>query len=253
VRAVREAAPDLIVNAAAYTAVDRAETETDLAMQINGKAPGILGEEAARRGAALIHYSTDYVFDGTKLEPYTEDDVPAPLNAYGRSKLAGDRAVMQANPAHLIFRTSWVYAPHGKNFLLTMLRLSRERSELRVVDDQRGAPTTAALIADCTARILQRIVADGGLARLRECAGLYNLTAAGTTSWHGFASEIMRATGNPVRVVPIPTEAYPTPARRPRNSALDTAKLANVFGVVPPDWRAGLRQCLDALEDQARL
>lgn len=256
VRAIREAAPDLIVNAAAYTAVDRAETETGLAMQVNGVAPGVLAEEAARRGAAVIHYSTDYVFDGTKPGPYTEDDVPAPLNAYGRSKLAGDRAVVEANPAHLIFRTSWVYAPHGKNFLLTMLRLSKERSELRVVDDQRGAPTTAALIADCTARVLQRIAIDGGLARLREFAGLYNLTASGATSWYGFASAILRATGNTIPVVPIATEDYPTPAMRPRNSVLDTAKLARTFSVEPAAWQAGLQQSLDVLarrEDQARL
>jgi dTDP-4-dehydrorhamnose reductase len=256
VRAVREAAPDLVVNAAAYTAVDRAEAEADLAMQVNGRAPGILAEEAARRGAPLIHYSTDYVFDGTKPGPYTEDDVPAPLNAYGRSKLAGDRAVMQANPAHLIFRTSWVYAPHGKNFLLTMLKLSKERNELRVVDDQRGAPTTAALIADCTAGVLQRVAADGRLARLREFAGLYNLTASGATSWHGFASAILKSTGSPIPVLPIPTEAYPTPAMRPRNSVLDTSKLARTFGVVPADWKAGLEQCLEVLAlrgDQARL
>jgi dTDP-4-dehydrorhamnose reductase len=256
VRAVREAAPDLVVNAAAYTAVDRAEAEADLAMQVNGKAPGVLAEEAARRGAAFIHYSTDYVFDGTKAGPYTEEDGPAPLNAYGRTKLAGDRAVIEANPAHLIFRTSWVYAPHGKNFLLTMLKLSKERSELRVVDDQRGAPTTAALIADCTARALQQITADGGLARLREFAGLYNLTASGATSWHGFASAILKSTGSPIPVLPIPTEAYPTPARRPRNSVLDTSKLARTFGVVPAAWQAGLEQCLDVIAregDQARL
>jgi dTDP-4-dehydrorhamnose reductase len=251
VAAVRGVRPGLIVNAAAYTAVDKAESEPGLAMKINGDAPRILAEEAALRNAALIHYSTDYVFDGRKAEPYREDDEAAPINVYGRTKLAGEQGVMAANAAHLIFRTSWVYGSRGRNFLLTMLRLAKERKELKVVDDQFGAPTSARLIAEATAGAIARNFADGrlDLDRFRQTGGLYHLTAAGRTTWYGFAQAILTGKEGVAKVSPIPTSGYPTPARRPQNSVLDNSKLEKQFGFSLPDWKVGLRLCLEELGD----
>ena len=234
VAAVRAARPAIIVNAAAYTAVDRAESEPEVARAVNAVAPGILAEEAKRLGALLVHYSTDYVFDGSKPAPYTEDDAPRPLNVYGRTKLEGEQAIRAADGRHLILRTSWVYGPRGSNFLLTMLRLGKERDELRVVDDQLGAPTSSAAIAEATARIL-------GSA---EASGLFHLTASGRTSWHGFAAAIMRDAGLSTRVVPIRSSEYPMAAKRPLNSVLSNDRLAATFGFRPSSWEDQLAACM---------
>jgi dTDP-4-dehydrorhamnose reductase len=248
VKAIRGARPDVIVNAAAYTAVDRAESEPDLAMRINGVAPGIIAGEAARSGALVVHYSTDYVFDGAKAAPYREDDATGPASAYGRTKLAGEEAVRAAGAPHLIFRTSWVYCARGSNFLLTMLRLAGERSELRIVDDQVGAPTWARSIAQLTARALGAGGAGPGPAR--EKSGVYHLAAAGAVSWFGFAQAIFaqagarRAEFRTPALTPIPTSQYPLPARRPSNSRLDTSKLAAAFGLTPPGWEVMLGECM---------
>jgi dTDP-4-dehydrorhamnose reductase len=242
---VRAIAPAAIVNAAAYTAVDKAEGEPDLAAAINTTAPGILAEEAGRLGALLIHYSTDYVFDGTKSAPYTEDDPPAPLSVYGRSKLGGERTVAATGCRHLVFRTSWVYGLHGANFMKTMLRLGREwderRAPLRVVGDQVGAPTWTRHLADVTAL---------ALARRDPPVGLYHLAAAGETSWHGYAEAVFSEARNaglldssPV-VHRITSADYPLPAERPANSRLDCAKFRRDFGLALPDWRTGLADCL---------
>lgn len=245
-RAVRAAQPEVIVNAAAYTAVDRAESEPELAMLVNGIAPGVLAEEARRSGALMVHYSTDYVFDGAQDRAYTEDDAPAPVNAYGRSKLAGEQAVRAIDGAYCIFRTSWVYAARGNNFVLTILRLARERAELRIVADQVGAPTWARAIADMTAQVL----AGGAAGRARERSGLYHFTAAGAVSWYGFAQTILETARfafpamNTPQLVPIPSSEYPLPASRPRNSRLDSSRLAAAFGIVPRSWESMLRQCL---------
>jgi dTDP-4-dehydrorhamnose reductase len=229
----REVRPSVIVNAAAYTAVDRAEGEPDLASAINATAPGILAEEAKRLGALLVHYSTDYVFDGSKPDPYVEDDVPNPLSVYGRTKLEGERAIQASGCRHLILRTSWVYAARGRNFLLTMLRLAAERPELQVVNDQYGAPTWARDIAAATARLL----AD-------PPTGLFHLVAGGSTTWHGFATEIVRQTGATAIVRAIGTADYPMAARRPANSVLDATKLRMATGVAIPPWEERLRACL---------
>ena len=252
VAAVRGVRPSLIVNAAAYTAVDQAEAEPDLAMKINGEAPRILAELAASRDAPLIHYSTDYVFDGSKAQPYGEEDATAPLNVYGRTKLAGEQAVMAAAAPHLIFRTSWVYSPRGRNFLLTMLKLGKQRKELKVVDDQFGAPTSARLIAEATASVVATHCSGGkpDVDAFREKGGLYHLTAAGRTTWHGFAQAILSGRKDVASVLPIPTSAYPTPARRPQNSVLDNGKLASRFGFRLPDWQVGLRLCIEELGEQ---
>lgn len=239
VAAVRSVKPDVIVNAAAYTAVDQAEIELDAAHAINAAAVAVLAEQAKRNGALLVHYSTDYVFDGTKDAPYVEEDPPNPLNAYGRSKLAGEQAIQNTGGAYLILRTSWVYAPHGKNFFLTVRRLLKEKKELRIVSDQFGAPTLAGALARATADLLAR----HGVAALRERPGIYHATASGSTSWHGFATEIARLEGSRVRVVPISSEEYPTPARRPRNSRLSNEKLLRQFGVALPSWETSLRGC----------
>lgn len=250
-RVVREIRPAIIVNAAAYTAVDRAESDIAAAMQVNGVAPGILAEEAARLKALLVHYSTDYVFDGTKEGAYREDDPTRPVSAYGRSKLAGEEAVRAAGAPHLIFRTSWVYAARGSNFLLTMLRLARERTELKIVDDQVGAPTWARAIADLTARALG--AGGGEQGRARELSGIYHLTAGGAVSWCGFAEAIFaqaRARLADFRVpavIPIPASEYPLPAPRPANSRLDNSKLAAVFGLTPPAWEVMLESCMREL------
>jgi dTDP-4-dehydrorhamnose reductase len=240
---VRHAAPDVILNAGAYTAVDRAESERELAYAVNATAPGVLAEEANRRGALLVHYSTDYVFDGTKHEPWTEDDAPNPLNVYGASKLAGEQAIAAAGGRFLIFRTSWVYGPHGKNFLFTMLRLGREREKLSIVNDQFGAPTTSIELANATRAIVEGALA-GRFGAEANWTGLHHMTCAGSTSWFGFAQAIFqRAAAQLARVpelTPIPSESYPTPARRPRNSVLSNQKLAARFGVQLAPWTDAL-------------
>jgi dTDP-4-dehydrorhamnose reductase len=244
---------DVIVNAAAYTAVDRAEQDEALAAAVNTRAPAILAEEGRRRGALLIHYSTDYVFDGGASRPYREDDATAPLNAYGRTKLEGERLIAAAAGDWLVLRTEWVYGSRGRNFLRTMLRLAGERERLTVVDDQFGAPTSARLLADATAQIVARALAErraGGFA-----SEVLHLTAAGSTSWHGFAAAIVagaRARGLPVRcteVAGIPATQYPTPARRPANSRFDLTRVRERFGIEPPPWQAGLTLVLDEVAD----
>lgn len=243
---VRQVSPDVIVNAAAHTAVDRAENEPDLAMMLNARAPGVLAEEARRLGAWLVHYSTDYVFDGSGERPWREGDPTAPLSVYGQSKLAGEQAIAGECARHLIFRTSWVHAARGNNFVRTMLRLASERDELRIVADQVGAPTGAELLADVTAHVICR-------ARERpELAGLYHLVASGATSWHEYALHVIeraRQAGQAVRVTadairPVPSSAFPTPAWRPLNSRLDTTKLRESFGLVLPEWRVGVDRML---------
>lgn len=242
-RVIREVEPDLIVNPAAYTAVDKAESEPELAMMVNGIAPGVIAEEAKRLGAAMVHYSTDYVFDGTAGVPYRESDLTNPQNVYGETKLAGEKAIQAVEVPHLIFRTSWVYGMRGKNFLLTMLKLGRERDELRVVDDQIGSPTWSRAIAEATGQVLSgngRNVSDF----LIDKGGLYNLTTSGKTSWYGFARAIFE---NDVRerklerLVAISSQEYPTPAKRPSYSLLDGGKLAETFGLVLPEWE----RCLE--------
>ena len=241
---VARLAPDVVVNAAAYTAVDRAETDADAALRANAEAPAALARACARRDALLLHYSTDYVFDGSGTRPYREDDATAPLGAYGASKLAGEQAIRDSGARHAILRTAWVYASHGRNFLLTMLRLGAERDQLRVVADQIGAPTPADWIADATAGLLRHGVA---------ASGTWHLTAAGETSWHGFARAIFEeahAAGLLARmpqVEAIATADYPTPARRPAYSVLDTTKLRRDFGIEPPQWREGLRRVIAEL------
>lgn len=246
-RKLDEVRPDAIVNAAAYTAVDRAESEPELASAINAAAPALLAQEAARRGALLIHYSTDYVFDGAKAAPYVETDPTAPLGAYGRSKLAGEEGIRAAGCEHLIFRTSWVYGARGANFLRTILRLAAEREELRVVNDQIGAPTWARLIAEATAHALKQAMRERRDRAFRS--GTYHLAAAGETSWHGFASAIVAGrSGLRVKAVtPIATADYPLPAPRPANSRLDTAAFRARFDLVLPDWRDCLPLCLEEI------
>lgn len=239
VRAVR---PRLIVNAAAYTAVDRAEGERALAHRINAEAPAVMAAEARVLGAALVHFSSDYVFDGGKPGPYVESDAPHPVNVYGHSKLAGERAIAASGAAHLILRTSWVYGMRGNNFLLTMLKLARERDELRVVDDQHGAPTWSRTIADTTAMILNQ-ARTGGNAWWDVNGGLYHLSCQGQTSWHGFAQAIVNAAGLECRVLPIGSADYPAAAPRPANSLLDCARLTERFCPIPA-WDKALALCM---------
>jgi len=241
--ALRRLAPNLIINAAAYTAVDQAESEPDTAYAVNAEAPRVLAEEAVRLGAPLIHYSTDYVFDGYKATPYTEADQPNPLSIYGRSKLAGEQAITAVDGEHLILRTSWVYSLYGRNFLLTMQRLLQEKPQLKVVDDQIGAPTWAATIAASTRALIERWQAGQAGAW-----GTYHLTAQGETSWFGFAQAIaaqLEARGLPcAELLPIPTREYPTPARRPLNSRLDCTRLAREWDIHLPQWQQALIDCL---------
>ena len=244
-RWVRQTEPAAIVNAAAYTAVDKAETEPDRCLAINGTAPGILAEEAKKAGALLVHYSTDYVFDGTKESPYTEEDEPNPLSAYGRSKLAGDRAILEAGPEHLIFRLCWVYGARGQNFMLTMMRLAREREKLRVVQDQVGCPTWSRMIAEATAMALQQaLCAEPG-----RFEGVYHLAASGHTNWHAFAQAIIdrlpASTKKCSVIEPITTAEYPLPARRPARSILGCNKLERVFGLRLPHWEESLHLALN--------
>jgi dTDP-4-dehydrorhamnose reductase len=245
--AVRAAAPAVVVNAAAYTAVDRAEQDAAACAAANAEAPGRMAAAAAECGAPFVHYSTDYVFDGAKAGPYVEGDATNPLGVYGRTKLEGERAAADANPAHLVFRTSWVYAARGHNFVRTMLRLARERDELRVVADQVGAPTWARALAAATAQVVGAALRapEGAAAWAAARAGVYHLTASGSTSWHGFAEAVLaadpaRSEQRARRVVPIATSDFPTPARRPANSRLDCARAAERLGVRIPDWREQL-------------
>ncbi|MCU7236649.1 dTDP-4-dehydrorhamnose reductase [Pseudomonas peradeniyensis] len=240
---LRQLAPDLIINAAAHTAVDQAESEPELAFAINAEAPRVLAEEAARLGVPLIHYSTDYVFDGCKSEPYNEDDTTHPLGVYGKSKLAGEQAIRAVDGEHLILRTSWVYSLYGRNFLLTMQRLLQERPQLNVVNDQIGAPTWAATIAASTRALIERW--QNGQA---GAWGTYHLTAQGETSWFGFAQAIgeqLKIRGMPcAELLPIPSSDYPTPAKRPLNSRLDCSRLAREWQVSQPHWHDALIDCL---------
>lgn len=259
-RTIRDLHPHLVVNAAAYTAVDRAETDEPAARAINAAAPGIMAEEAKRAGALLIHYSTDYVFDGTKQSPYLEDDPKNPVNVYGKTKLEGERAIERAGGSYLIFRTSWVYAPQGRNFLLTVLRLATERDEIRIVDDQVGAPTSSRAIAAGTIEVLSKISRGGsGFASAADYKGVYHMTAAGQTTWYQFAKKILELarSNNPqpdwlsaatrqtplksARILPIASAEYSTPARRPGYSVLANDKLRRILGVELPDWQSQLR------------
>ena len=243
VASVRQARPQLIVNAAAYTAVDRAEVERDAAFAANARAPGILAEEAKRLDAVLIHYSTDYVFDGRRTTPYDEDAPTGPLNVYGASKLEGERAIAQIGAHAVVLRTSWVYGARGSNFLLTMLRLAKERDELRIVADQYGTPNWCRTLADATTAAVAR-----GLPWLAERAGLYHLASSGSTTWHGFAQAIVGDAPRP-HVVGIATSDYPTPARRPAYGVLATRKFEAEFGYTMPDWRDALKACRSAMAE----
>lgn len=253
---VRAERPDVVVNAAAYTAVDKAEQEQELAGRVNGQGPGVLAREAAEQGALLVHYSTDYVFDGEQPQPYKEDAPTNPVSAYGRTKLQGEEAVRAATQSHVILRTSWVYGAYGANFLKTMLRLMREREALNVVSDQVGAPTGAALIADVTAQVVARYIATAG----KDFPyGTYHLAAAGEASWHEYACFIAqeaRAAGMALKIAPdgikpIPASEYPLPARRPAFSRLDTSRLRQSFGLALPHWQGGVRQVVQLLASVA--
>ena len=243
---VRDLRPDIIVNAAAHTAVDKAESEPDLARLLNATTPGVLAEEAARLGALLVHYSTDYVFDGSGTRPWVETDTPAPLSCYGRTKLEGEQLIQQSGARHLILRTSWVYAARGGNFAKTMLRLAQERDRLTVIDDQWGAPTGADLLADVTAHAIRH------LAQQPQDGGLYHCVAAGETNWNLYAKEVLTLAAQAqsaiklkaTEVAPVPTSAFPTPAARPHNSRLDTARLQATFGLRLPHWRDGVARML---------
>ena len=248
--AVRAAAPDVVFNAAAYTQVDQAETNETTALRINGEAVGIMAAEAARLGALFIHYSTDYVFNGKKIAPYQESDPVDPVNAYGRTKLEGERRISTSQGDWLIFRTTWVYAARGSNFMRTIIRLATEREELRVVGDQRGAPTPARLLADASAHAV-RLALDERRRGTFE-SGLYHLTASGETTWHGFASAIVQTLRDHVPAIAVTTRSvdaigsdqYPTPARRPMNSLLANDRFTRRFGLRLPDWQDGLRPTL---------
>ena len=252
-RLVRQHRPDVIVNPAAYTAVDKAETDADAAFAVNGAAAGVLAEEARALGSLLVHYSTDYVFDGRKAGPYVESDAVDPQSVYGKSKLAGEQAIAASGATALVLRTCWVAGAHGGNFAKTMLKLGRERDSLRVIADQFGAPTTAALIADVTAQIVARHWLAGD--RAAFAAGIYHLAAAGETSWHAYATEVLRYAAShglelkvdPANIAPIPASEYPLPAPRPANSRLDTSKLRETFDIHLPDWQQGMHFLLDQI------
>jgi len=245
---VRDAAPNIILNAAAYTAVDRAESEPDVAMAVNAQAPDILAEEALRMDALLVHYSTDYVFDGSKTSPWVETDKTNPLNVYGASKLAGEEAIQNVGSKYLIFRTSWVFGPHGQNYLLTMLRLGRERDSLNIVDDQIGAPTSSIELANATRTIVGGVL-GGQFGARPNWAGLYHMTCSGSVSWCGFSRAIFTRAqalldGKMPLVNPIPTSEYPTPAKRPLNSCLSNEKLSLRFSVQLAPWDTALDEAV---------
>ena len=249
---VQRVRPHIIVNAAAHTAVDKAETEPELAYALNALAPGALALEAAKLGALLVHYSTDYVFDGSGTRPWLESDTPAPLNVYGQSKLEGERLIQAAYPRHLIFRTSWVYGARGGNFAKTMIRLAQERETLSVINDQFGAPTGADLLADVTAHAIGQVL------KTPQDAGLYHLAAGGETSWHGYAKYVVGLSQQApyaMKIIakmikPVPSSAFPTPAKRPHNSRLDTTKLQAVFGLHLPPWQQGVARMVAELVPQ---
>ncbi len=261
-RLVQETKPTIIVNAAAFTAVDAAETQREIANKINAEVPGVLAEELTRVGGKLIvHYSTDYVFDGSAAKPYTEHDSTSPINAYGESKLAGERAVEHASIPHIIFRTEWLYATRGRNFLLTIVRLARDGKPLRIIADQVGSPTWARMLAEASAQVIARLLSES--TDTKASSGVYHLTAAGQTSWYGFTEAIMREVlrrlqqlERPTRwceaalaaLVPIATSEYPTPARRPKYSVLSNEKIARVFGIQMPDWRDQLHLALEQFD-----
>jgi dTDP-4-dehydrorhamnose reductase len=250
IHTVQALRPDLIVNAAAYTAVDKAEEEPELAMAINGIVPGILAEEAYKINAALIHFSTDYVFDGTKFIPYTEEDEPKPLNVYGKTKLAGEKAIQAIGGAYLVFRTSWVYGMRGHNFLLTILRLAKEVEELRVVNDQIGAPTWSRIIAEATAQVLVKDAKDtkDTLDFIKKHSGIYHMTASGSTSWYDFSKQILRLANKEQRVCKvlkaIKTIEFPSSATRPKYSIMDNSKFKSTFNIYLPNWRDTLKLVL---------
>ncbi len=252
VNVVREVQPDLIINPAAYTAVDKAEIETELAMAVNGVAPGVLAEEAKRCHASLIHFSTDYVFDGNQRQPYTELDSPNPQNVYGKTKLAGEQAIQSSGVPFLIFRTAWVYSTRGKNFLLTMLRLAKDQEILKVVADQIGSPTWSRMIAESSAQVIAQGQSKAPVQFyewMERYQGIYHLTSRGETSWHEFAEAIFELNLDQSRklksLVPIPSREYPTPASRPSYSLLDTHKFSEAFGLTLPNWRNALELSLD--------
>jgi dTDP-4-dehydrorhamnose reductase len=253
--AVRAVKPAVILNAAAYTAVDKAEVDPELATAINATAPGVIAEEARGLGSVLVHYSTDYVFDGTKQTPYVETDAPNPMNVYGKTKLAGDEAIQSVGGDYLILRTSWVYGARGSNFLLTMLRLAQERTELRIVDDQIGAPTSSECIAQATANILAQVLAPSG-GGIDGRSGIYNLTCTGEASWFGFARALLTKTAGTYgftvpNLVPIKTSEFPRPAQRPANSRLSCQRLEQTFGVTLPAWEDALALVLETLAEGA--
>jgi dTDP-4-dehydrorhamnose reductase len=244
--AIRKAEPEMVINAAAYTAVDKAESEPELARLVNAVAPGVIAEELAKTNGWLIHYSTDYVFDGSGTEPWVETDATGPLGVYGQTKLDGEVAIAAAGCRHVILRTSWVYAAEGRNFLHTILRLGREREQLKVVDDQIGAPTTAEALTEATLAVLKRLKSGGA-----EVGGVYHLACARETSWCGFAKAIFEEFASkqkPPEVLPIPTEAYPTPAKRPRNSRLNCGKFTLQFGFQMPSWQDALHQVAQSMQ-----
>lgn len=244
-RLVDDSRADAVVNAAAYTAVDKAETEYTIAQRINADAVGELGALLAARGTPIIHYSTDFVFSGELGRPYTEDDAPGPLNVYGETKLGGERALLESGAPALVFRTSWVYGARGANFLLTMLRLFKEKDELRIVDDQIGSPTWSRMLAELTAMVLYRVLS--GDLDIRTVAGLYHLTGSGEVTWYGFAEAILERSGLDCNLIPITSAEYPAPARRPAYSVLDNGRFRETFGLWMPDWRDSLDQCLELI------
>lgn len=242
---VQESAPDAVVNAAAYTAVDRAESEGELAQRINAEAPGMLGGLLRDRGVPVIHYSTDFVFSGESNRPYREEDEPGPLSVYGETKLGGEHSLIATGANAIVLRTSWLYGVRGENFLLTMLRLFGEREELRIVNDQIGAPTWSRALAEITSQILGRIL-HGDL-DVERVKGVYHATNGGETSWYNFAREILEVSGRGCNILPITTDEYPAPARRPAYSVLDNTKLLETFGLALPHWEVSLRQCIEDL------
>ncbi len=245
-RLIRDTAPDAVVNAAAYTAVDKAETETTIAQRINADAPGMLGALLKERGVPIIHYSTDFVFSGDSNVPYREEDVPRPINVYGATKLDGERQLLTSGANAVIFRTAWIYGARGSNFLLTMRRMFAEKEELRIVNDQIGSPTWSRMLAEVTALVLHRVLV--GDLDAKAVRGVYHLTGAGQTSWFDFACAILDAMGEQCHLLPIPSSEYPAPARRPAFSVLDSSRARETLGIQLPDWRHSLKQCLEELD-----